>query len=347
VLPGTLMTDPRFFYASPAYLVDVVDSELLLAGHLTNHRDTSINRQVSIMDSLGNDHTFDGSELRNSYDGEDRRVTLLDITGSDLSTAATTTYSARFDNLVGLPGGLGSFVEYLIEQSSYPIDRSRTLAARSYLDRVRVGGVVDVPIGPLELFREAVQPIFPVALHSGPDGVFPVYYPECRAGEVLHAITAGPSFAFESREDEVDQIVNEVSVEWGWSDAEQNYTQNNTYGVDDSAHAAWSASLHGRRVGDPLRSGWISSQQTADFVALTYLRLRAGPIRRFVYRANASLFGIGAPRQLRLGDPVTLTDADRGLSVQVAAVTDLRHVNDDLTVEVTVIPDLDRDAPAT
>ena len=36
VLPGTLMTDPRFFYASPAYLVDVVDSELLLAGHLTN-----------------------------------------------------------------------------------------------------------------------------------------------------------------------------------------------------------------------------------------------------------------------------------------------------------------------
>jgi hypothetical protein len=343
--PGlvTDANDGRNVYASPALLVHLGSAYLLIAGHRCTPRDPADTMQVQIQDSAGNVADLPVGHMT---DGSGRTVAYVSIAASALSVGSSMTYSALWTNCRGLDGGVGSMCEYLLDQSSSRIDRARTRAIRDYLNRYRLAGVVDRELSPLELFRDAIQPLIPVALQVGPDGAFPVVWPMSRAHEIAERVNEGASFAFESRVDKESEIANVFSLAFAYSDAEQNGEVTTTADRSSSAQSAWSESHHGRKVEPAFSSGWIYRHDVADLVVQQIAALKADTIRRMVYRVRESTFGIGAPRELHLGDELLLTDPDRHLENVIAVVTDRAYKNDDLTLELSLRRDVTRDGYA-
>ena len=345
--PG-LATDPldpwRNVYATPGYLVHVGSAYLLIAGHRCTPRDLTDTMQVRVKDSAGN---TDDLPVGHITDGTGRTCAYLYLGASSLSVGPEVTYSVMWTNCKGLDGGVGSMCEYLLEQSSFRIDRGRTRAARDYLNRYQLAGVVDQEIAPLDLFREAIQQLIPVALTIGPDGAYPVYWPiGSRAHEIVEHVTEGASFAFESRSDKETEIRNDFALGYGYSDVEQGSDTTATAGPSTSAQAAWSESHHGRRVEAPFTSGWIYRVDIADLIVQQLALLRADSIRRLVYRVREPTFGLGGARELELGAEVRITDAARNLAGVIAVVTDRVYKNDDLSLELSIRRDVTRDGYA-
>lgn len=69
--------------------------------------------------------------------------------------------------------GLGHLLQWLLLQSGVRVDKGRTAAARTYLDRFRIDGYINGQTRILDWIRSMILPTFPVALAESEAGWYP------------------------------------------------------------------------------------------------------------------------------------------------------------------------------
>ena len=202
--------------ASPACYIDVVPRNLLLvAGH-----------PVSAVSVVVSDGTSTESLLiEHLSDGAGRLVAVVDLdTATTIAVDPTLTYSVAWTTGGGLVGPTGealtagTVIEAILAHSTLPIDRGSLSAARSYLDAWKIGAYIVEPISPMEWVTDALLPLLPVALLTGPSGWRIVPTPlEPTQSRTIGTLTASQSIRRDGRVRRIgrDEVANRVELLYG------------------------------------------------------------------------------------------------------------------------------------
>jgi len=206
--------------ASPAiYLVDArvgVRLLLLVAGHEV----TAVS--VRIYDGT----SYESFPVEHIADGAGRIVAVVDLAlASAIVVDSSLSYSVAWLAHGGLRGssggdalGAGSIMEAVLAYSTLPIDRGSLAAARSYLDAWKIGAYIVEPISPMEWVADALLPLLPVAMLTGPSGWRIVPTPlEPTQARTISTLTASQSIRREGRVRRIgrDEVANRVELLYG------------------------------------------------------------------------------------------------------------------------------------
>jgi hypothetical protein len=346
-------------YAVPAYLVNVSGKSLLVAGHPVRAgapietilpvvngtvavRSRRTTASIWVKDSAGNTGVFDVLAV-NDLSG--RPVAYVNLAAATAGTGvadATYQYWTQWEQYaIGVPSGLGDLCEYLISHSALRMDWGLLRSARDQLNIVQLAGYIDQQINPLDLFSDVVSKILPATLGISSDGVYAAVWPiHATDKDVAFELYAGERFAYAAGpKTDYSAIYNEVTVEYGWSAEHQKYTYAKTYGPAVSPYAAWSAEHYGLKTADPIRAQFVYSHETADYIGLAFLKMAGGRRLDITYSADPARYGVGSEFEIYLGAPVSLTDADFGFTARFGVVGEIRRVNAELLITVSILED--------
>ena len=340
--PGLKNTASTALYAVPAYLVGVSGKSLMIAGHVVSPIAGNQKAQVNVRDSAGNVGVFDVLAVN---DLAGRSVSYVNLaspaSGSGVADATYQYWTLWEQYATGVPSGLGDFCEYLISHSALRMDTGLIRSARDQLNIVQLEGYIDQQISPIDLFTNVVSKILPATLGISSEGVYAAVWPiHATATDVAFELFAGERFAYAAGPDtDYSEIYNEVTVEYGWSAEHQKYTYSKTYGPAVSPYAAWSAEHYGLKTAAPIRAQFVYADEVADYIGLAYLKMAGGRRLDITYTADPARYGVGGEAELYLGAPVSLTDADFGFSGRFGVIGEIRRVNAELLITVSILED--------
>jgi hypothetical protein len=203
--------------ASPACYVDMIPRNLLLvAGHPVS--------AASVVVSDGS--STESLLIEHIADGVGRIVAVVDLdTATSIIVDPTLAYSVAWTTGSGLVGntgsdavGAGSVIEAFLAYSTLPIDRGSLAAVRSYLDAWKIGAYIVEPISPMEWVVDALLPLLPVAILTGPQGwrIVPTPLEPTRAA-TIGTLTAPQSIRRDGRVRRIgrDEVANRVELLYG------------------------------------------------------------------------------------------------------------------------------------
>jgi hypothetical protein len=240
-------------------------------------------------------------------------------------------YYVSYHAAQGYGPGAGTLIELLLEHSTLRIDRAAWAAVRDELDTFVLAGAVTETVRPVQFIEQTLLPLLPLSLDAGPAGLRPALWRlDARAADATHHLNLGADLAWESGPDPVPATATDVSMRYAHDLERDRFTGNAIANERTHAHLAVSTGT-GRRRAEPLETRLVYDAAVAERM-LGWRSLAFGVTRRrCVYQIPLARFGVGAARELRPGDVVTLTDAARGLSRVVALVERLRQRSDRLT----------------
>lgn len=140
--------------------------------------------------------------IQHIEDGLGRLVAVVDLAdavtiGNDVSLKYTAAWTGG-SGLVSVSGesadGAGSILEALLAHSTLPVDRGALSTVRDRLDAWKIGAMVQAPLAPMAWAVQALLPLLPVAVLTGPSGwrVIPVLLQPTRR-DCVGTLTAGPA----------------------------------------------------------------------------------------------------------------------------------------------------------
>jgi hypothetical protein len=110
----------------------------------------------------------------------------------------------------------GEILEYVLSKSSLSIDKARCATATALLQGFKLGGYIAEQVTPYEWIVDNLLPILPVALASGPKGLYPIVWQfDATAKDAREKVTEGAHFRRVTGVVTDDSsIINEFSVNY-------------------------------------------------------------------------------------------------------------------------------------
>ena len=131
-------------------------------------------------------------------------------------------------------------------------------------------------------------------------------------------------------------VVTALNLGFGPNRYSDAMAYNATYQADGWAWGQLSAQRFGR-ITERQEAALIGDPDVARLVARDWLRRRAVDRRRGELAVDATLYGLGASRELKVGDCITLEAPDEGVSGPVIVTRITRDGSRTDVVEVTVL----------
>jgi len=323
--------------ATRAYPIDVDTQTLMIAGHHATAGTVSIRGPKHGKPEQTARETLTAT---NTYDALGRPVMTVTVAGSTvLEHRWLTTHPEAADDdwyaiwegtASGLPNNAIDVIQTLLSAQTSPVDYARIESLRGVLAGYTLDGSIDAPVSVWELLQSAIVPLLPVALVDTVDGVGLVHMRyDATAADARAPLEVGrdldplgrPVWASASGQSEIS---NRITVSYAPSRSTAAPGVSVTVGASTHEIAARSLAIHGDRPRE-IVTGWVHRAAVAETVARDAL-LRSAVDRRVVqYAVDAAVFGLGAAREIRLGDVYTVTDADELISDVVALVTAIRR----------------------
>jgi hypothetical protein len=290
--PGTPAPIWARIFASP----DDTES-LLIAGHRISAAGT-----FRVYDTEGGGVDFAATYLRDNIDPSGRAITALDISlvASAIDLQSSEYYIAWGSGSIGLPGGAGDVIGYLLERSTLAVDWDRFSEIRGVLNHYELAAFIDEPVAPWE-YIDSLNEWLPISWVSGASGVFPVLWRlDARAHNAQHAFNNETRSGLVNYERDRGDIINEVQVNFARNIRADTYTESVTVRDELSID----------------RYGLSSESVDLDVV---YDKKTAYQIGRDRLAANAWIhrvvsYQINDDRGVQPGDIVKVTDDDLHLS---------------------------------
>jgi len=343
-------------YGSPAYLVDEQTSggvwRVMIARHAVAATQVRLwCRTAASPDQL----TLDGhgSDDAGLYD-------VLTTTDADLGTysyveVATPNFavtpptgaipSADDDMYVSwtegpaLPGGAGSVLAALMEVSAARADLPAWRAAADVLDRYVLGMYVVEQVKPIQLASEILK-LLPCSIMHTLRGAAPMIHPlwdELADGEPL---IVGQAFDRASAVQIPGEAVTSVSVRYGHPAQTDQASAEVTIGPGDSSILARALSLGPlRQIAHTIDAPAVWTSSVARMIADDAVRLRQ-PSRRVGYRCDPGIYGPGAPREIREGQVLRLTDPTIGAANVLCYVGSIEATSTEMRMDLVLHPEL-------
>lgn len=330
---------------SRAYLVDVTNELVLVAGHPCEPGSAYVN--------CDSDTSGVVAPLLTTTDGLGRAVTVADLTGLGLLYNVADTFYVRFSEGTGGAlarsgthglSGAGDVLEYLLALSSLTVDFGRVAAAKPYLNRFKLGGCILEGVSPWEYITSNLCPILPMSVVSGPWGLYVVPWRyDATVGDAVDVLDVGADPTLE-QEGPVSytisgkDTINRFKLRYNLSQrVGQTYGQVLLSGrSEDSADAL--SNVYCRQ--SDLRYGTHSTDEestvireaaTAGLVVSWWSLARALPARIIRYSASYDR------AWLERGSVVSLTDPNLHLSAQAALVTGVTFRAADVLITLRLV----------
>lgn len=258
-------------------------------------------------------------------------ICLLDVTGYPDSVTQAESYAVEWvdndgDRAYGIDGADGpirsaaDMLHFMLAKTPAGLSLSYFSALRERLEGIEVAGYIDEPCQPWEWVADNLLPILPISLLGSPTGARPVLWQyDATTSDAVAHLSAGPGLLVRSGPvaytGRTDEVVNDVSVSYAWSETTQDYEAIATADVASSSWAGRSQNRYNRVGPEVVETDIVYSEATASWIALWKLAAGAFPRRVIEYDATHEL------AWLQLGDVVTLTDEELHLSEQVGLLT--------------------------
>ena len=248
---------------SPGIVIDegaTTVNKILVAGHWVN---------AGSLRLKASDGSTEVVSVTNGRDDLGRKVAT--VTPTSTTNAAGNTFLVQWQDSNGTLAavdrpsadmkGAGEVLEWMLRQTTLPIDRGRLSAARAELDSIQVAGYIDDTVVPFVWIQDNLLPILPVSIRRGPQGLYPVVW-RWRA-------TVADAIAWLSEGDDLhrtgpveyvttpDEVSNALTIEYGWTIDDDTYRGRLSIGPNPStseatetgsALAEASAARYGRRA---------------------------------------------------------------------------------------------------
>ena len=269
---------------------------VLLAGHGMSSAGT-----FRVYDTEGAGEDFASTAIHETIDNHGRTISTLSIYGAsviDLDSAEF--YIAWGSGSVGLPGGAGDVIGYLLERSTLAVDWDRFSEIRGVLNNYELAAFIDEPVAPWE-YIDALNEWLPISWVSGASGVFPVLWRlDARAHNSQHAFNNETRSGLVNYERDRGDIINEVQINFARNIRADTYTESVTVrdelSIDRYGLAAESIDLD-----------VVYDKKTAYQIGRDRLAANAWIHRVVSYQINDD-------RGVQPGDIVKVTDDDLHLS---------------------------------
>lgn len=327
---------------SPAIPVKVTGSEvdtLLIAGHEVAASTVFIFYDDSYSFIIGN--------VLHTTDGRGRKVATVDISGES-TTVRQATHWVGWRNISG--GGLwdetrsntmtgaGDICEWVLRQSSLPVDRGRWAAARGYLNRFKIDGYLDDAVSPWEWLTDNVLPLLPLDVRAGPDGLYPVVWRfDAVATDAVEHLEVGPGIVRSSpvSYSRLADVVNSIRLDYSLIAGKNQYWQTR---VDTDVS---SKARYGVRE-KSIETDVVYDDATATMITSWMIQALSLPSRSVSYEVGQTY------AWLQPGDVLTLTDAELALTSQVCLLQGVRWLAEDaLELELLMLEQPARDRRAS
>lgn len=219
----------------------------------------------------------------------------------------------------GLSPAAGDVIAHVLTRAGLTVDWGAFGSAAAQLSAYRLDCVIDTPTPCLQWLREAVYPLLPVSVVSGPGGEAPVVWrydaTEADATVRLDA-DADPTIcrAGSIREDE-SEIANAFTISYSLSVRTGSYTESLTRDASTCRYCYASEARYGR-VERRIETAVVYDTATAGRVLAWMARAYTGPRWRVSYLVPSG-YGV------RRGDVVTVRDSAVSLD-RVALVTEVQ-----------------------
>lgn len=158
-------------------------------------------------------------------DGAGRLVAVVDLANATvIANDESLSYTAAWTDGTGMVGasgaatwGAGSILEALLARSTLPVDRGALASVRDRLDAWNIGAMVQAPLAPMAWAVQALLPLLPVAILTGPSGwrIAPLPLEPTRR-DCLCTLTAGPACQRigRARREGQDEIANHLELKF-------------------------------------------------------------------------------------------------------------------------------------
>lgn len=320
--------------ASPACYIDVIPRNLLLvAGHPVSAASVTISDGTST-ESLVIEHMEDGTG---------RLVAVVDLdTATSITVDPTLSYAVAWTSGPGLVGpqgaatGAGSVAEAILALSTLPIDRGSLAAIRSYLDAWKIGAYIVEPISPMDWVADALLPLLPVALLTGPSGWRMVPTPlEPTRARTVGTLTASQSVRREGRVRRIgrDEVANRVEVLYGIETTDGEPRASAVVGPtwDGVEHPALSTRLSAQIYGIQPRS----EETVAVYEAPTAMRIARHIAAIYAYPRDAVSYQGQRLQWIQPADILWISDSDLHLE-RAGWVETIRLTPDTATADLVM-----------
>jgi hypothetical protein len=234
--------------------------------------------------------------------------------------------------------GAGDVLTYLLRQTGLPVDAGRCAAAASLLNGYKIDCAIDARVAVWEWLQSNLLPILPVSIATGAAGLYPVVWR-------YDAIAADARFALDADADPTIIRASRVKIDSSKvaNRFRLNFCVNRRTGEPmqfrglDAAYDASNTSVRASYIcavsqaryktardsgirDDETTTGIIWDVATADAILATRARAYALAQRTVDYVVSGEDYD-----DLQLGDVVTLSHAEIGMTQQVAIVTKLEY----------------------
>ncbi len=284
------------------------------------------------------------------------------IRGWTDTTTATAQYGGYPDEDWTHPmTSAGELLEYMLAQSSLTVDKGRCAVAAQLLSGFKLGGYIAEQVTPYEWIVDNLIPILPVALVSGPKGIYPVVWRyDATSKDAVDRITEGAHFRRVSGVTVDDSsIINEFTLNYISDGGTFRRSLTLSGSIDDTDEDGSDIVLGGTSVSfyrpnlfarrsyldhdkqtysDSLDTEHVWDDATAALIAAWKIRAHAFATRTITYQSGFSY------AWLEPGDVILLTDSDLYLTEQVCFIQSKTWDVTGLQFEVRIISDPPRDA---
>lgn len=239
--------------------------------------------------------------------------------------------------------GAGDILLRLLDETSLGVDRGRAVAVINRLNGYKLAGyTVDTEQTVVDFITRELVPILPIALRQGPSGLYPVYLDPAPSSRdaVAHLDAADEGIERADLLALLSRPINDVTVQYlldptsdehrGSVIAHGNPDRlaiadnaiNPGFGGQSVTLQARLSHARYRRQSHVVATDWIHDRATAEVVAADIVDDRAMPHLEISYQTR-TVWGWLEP-----GNIVTVTDAEIGLTSEVARVEAIEWIGD-------------------
>lgn len=318
--------------AGKALGVDSTVPKLLVAGHACTPGTVWI---YGPKQSNREEHGWEEFTVAVERDNAGMEVTTVDISGAAILEHRWSTHpdaqekewffsfggtSTGFD-----PSGPAVFEFFLSRLQGVRVDPAGLGAVRAVLSRYNFDFVLDDVQPAWRLFTEGVLPLVPVWLVSGLDGVsFRNIELDPELAAPRFELEDGNRVAVTSRfvygSTDGSDVVNALDFSFGANRFTDGWRFNMRADARGWSWGQLSVNRFGT-VAERLESNFVSRYADARIMARDILHRKAVDRRRGELAVDADLYGLGAPRQINVGDCIRLHAPDEGVNDAPCIVT--------------------------
>lgn len=245
--------------------------------------------------------------------------------------------------------GAGDLLEYLLRRSTVPCDWGRVIAAKPFLNRFSLAGIIAEPVSPFDFITSNLSPILPMSIVNGPYGLYPVPWRyDAALRDVVERIDADidPSIELDgpvAYDGSIKDVVNDFSLSYALRQRTGEMQAVAHLSADrdeddplaaENVYCRQSQLMYGKRS-TTMESTVIYDPATAQLVLGFLARAKCFPTRTLTYTA-------GYDRAwLERGDVVSITDSNLALQDQIALVEAITfHEDATISIRLRLVDDI-------